>query len=128
MLDPTSLHVLDFFDAIRQLGVDGKMIVYGRSAQMFKEITRTRPLIKIPPGQWPDHEIDVFAFFQWQDGQPHAYVDDNFETNVKCLSKTGASPRYFDVHLDRDDALVWLDSEAIHFRGQREVKKPPANT
>lgn len=119
MVDPNSLHVLDFFDAVRQLGVDGKITAYGRPAQTFKDMARTEPLIPILPEQWRNHEIDVFTFFQWQNGQQHDYVEDNFETNLKCLPETGAIPRYFDIHLDRDDALIWLDSEAIHFRGRR---------
>lgn len=120
LLNPKSLHILDFFDAVRQAGVDGKVEISGRPTQTFVNMTKSQPLVPIASDKWITHEIDVFTFFKWKNGEQSDYADDNFETNVKCLPESGAEPRYFDIHLERAAALEWLDTEAIHFRGRRE--------
>ena len=102
------------------MGIDGVIKIYGRPAQLFSDLTQTEPLIEITPDQWKTHEIDVFSFFKEHGQDKVSYAHDNSVTNVKCLPESGAEPRYFDIHLDRNLAIEWLKNNGGDFRGRRD--------
>lgn len=120
-LDPESLHILDFFDGIRQLGVDGTVGIYGRPVHSFQELTQNEPLIRIPQDHWRSHEIDLISFFQWKHSKQCDYADDNYQTRVKGLVP-GQGESFADIYFDRAGALAWLQTDALAFRGRREKR------
>jgi len=122
ILDPTSSHVVDFFDAIRQLGVDGSVGIYGRPVHSFVDLTHDEPLIRISQDHWHSHRIDVFSFFKWRHSEQYDYAEDNFQTRVRGLTAAHGES-FADIHLDRTAALAWLQTDALAFRGRREKRE-----
>lgn len=123
ILDPNSLHVLDFFDGIRQLGVDGAAGIYGRPVHTFEKLTRHEPLVRIPEDHWRTHHIDIISFFKWANSLQYGYAEDNFETRVIGLTRNHGNVSFADIHLDRAGALAWLQTDALEFRGRREQRE-----
>lgn len=122
ILDPDSLHVLDLLDGIRQLGVDGVVRIYGRPVHGFQELTRNEPLIPIPADHWRSHKVCFFSCFKFRQSKHYDYAEDNFKTTVKGTG-TDTDETFADIHLDRVAAIAWLQSDALQFRGRREVRQ-----
>lgn len=106
----TSLHVLDLVDAIRQAGVDARLMFYGRpDRNMFRSLTEAEPLDAITREHWKEFQIEAMSFMR---------AEKNFD--IKTYSMRQSHEKGFaDVHVDRA-AIRWLRTEAEAWKGRRK--------
>jgi hypothetical protein len=106
-----SLHLIDLQDAIRQGASDDHLTVWGRLKRWnSEELLKNEILEKIPQEHWQTFYVHLFSALQ----------DDNFNTKSWTPSNTPAN--YLDLHVTRREASVWLDRDAVVFRGKRNQK------
>lgn len=110
-----NLHILDFTDALRQAGLDGELIFWGRpNRNSFESLTRQEPLHKIPPNFWQDFDIDGISLWM---------AEDNFVVRAQSGWQTHKKEEgYVDIHIDAAPALRWLKRTAPGYRGRRKKK------
>ena len=109
--DQHSLQLIDLQDAIRQGGLDGHLAVWGKLNRwpnaeqlMRKEVTE-----KIPADHWREFRVHLFG----------ALDNDNFRTYSWHVRPSSATElKYIDLHVNRPEAAIWLDRDAVAFRGK----------
>jgi hypothetical protein len=101
-----SLHLLDLQKAIRQGASDNHLIVWGRLKRWSnEELLKNEILEKIPPEHWRAFYVHLFP----------ALDGDNFHTKSWTPSQTPQN--YLDLHVNHREAAIWLDRDAVAFRG-----------
>jgi hypothetical protein len=102
-----SLHLLDLQKAIRQGASDNHLAVWGRLKRWSsEELLRNEILENIPLEHWRTFYVYLFP----------ALEGDNFHTKSWTPSETPQN--YLDLHVNRREAAIWLDRDAIVFRGK----------
>ena len=107
----TSLHILDFCDALRQGGLDGSIPFWGRRDQnIFDYLTRNEPLHPIRTDHWENFEIDPISLHK---------TADNFDVRTYCLRET-SQKGHVDIHTEKRLALRWLKQNERNFKGKQK--------
>lgn len=109
-VSPSSLHLIDLAQALRQGGLDETLVVWGRLHRYPRSeaLMRQEPLDKIPPTHWREFMPHLFP----------AMDGNNFNTKTWRPTSTETAAGYIDLHVDRLQALQWLKSEATRFKGK----------
>ena len=113
------LQYLDIFDAIRQHGLDGKIVVKGRKFNKMDVLMKNQPRQTIPPEHWKDYQINLWGAVDMKNGTPK---NDNYTTNSYKVT-TGDDHRsggYVDLQISGVDITKWLKNDAQEFKGRRE--------
>jgi hypothetical protein len=118
ILDASKLESLDFLDAFRQAALDGEVKAWGRPKRFFDSTTRHELLEEISQRHWKACRISVHSLMRQVKSQPVALNTDNF--GVCTHSDERGSAEYHDIHLDRESALRYLETEAEAYRGKRD--------
>jgi hypothetical protein len=104
-----SLHLLDLQDAIKQGASDGHLTLWGRLRRWNTEsLLRNEVLEKISPDYWRTFYVHLWP----------ACDSDNFHT--KSWNPDDKLQNYLDLHVNRPEAVIWLDRDAAAFRGKRK--------
>ena len=107
----TSLHILDFCDALRQGGLDGSIPFWGRpDRNIFDDLTRHEPLHEILNNHWENFEIDPIGFHE---------TNDNFDVRTYCITES-SQKGYVDIHTEKRLALRWLKQNESNFKGKQK--------
>jgi hypothetical protein len=103
-----SLHLIDLQKAIRQGASDSQITVWGRLNKWSnnENLVRNEILEKIPHEHWRAFYVHLFP----------ALDGDNFHTKSWTPSETPKN--YLDLHVNRPDAVIWLDRDAVTFKGK----------
>ncbi|MHB1218965.1 MAG: hypothetical protein ACYC1L_12285 [Alphaproteobacteria bacterium] len=105
----TSLHILDFTDAMGQTALDGILRLWGRPDRNdFMSLTKTERLQEILPDHFKDGEIDAISL--------HAATD-NFD--VQTRNVRNGTKGFRDIHFSTENLKTfWV--EADKFKGRRK--------
>lgn len=94
---------LEFTLAISQAGLDCHIELWGRKdIDAAEEIIRSNPLQPVHAGHWLEFAVEPVSFVSSTDN----YYTRSYE--FPSLEKKG----YLDLHLNREQALKWLDTTA----------------
>lgn len=94
-----------FMTRLRQAALSGEIRFWGRaSSAPLESFDAPSGLLPIMPAQWADHEFDVVMAL---------YGATNTETRLECQADIHELARatFFDLHLDRLQAMHWLRKE-----------------
>ena len=110
-----SMDPLDLEIGLRQAGADGSIHFWGRQAppHTSDRILDQYPLVKILPQHFEKYNLygAAVAFVAAPPSDTHL----NRETKTFVFSSDGGA--YIDLHVDRDEAIKWLQHAANSFRG-----------
>jgi hypothetical protein len=109
--DQHRLHLIDLQDALRQGGLDGHITVWGKLNRWpnAEQLMRKEVIDKIPTNHWREFRVHLFA----------ALDSDNFRTySWHFKPSSTAELRYIDLHVNRSEAAIWLDRNAVAFKGK----------
>jgi hypothetical protein len=111
-----SLQLIDLQDAIRQGALDGYLTVWGRLNRWpnAEQLMRKEVIEKIRTDHWSEFRVHLFA----------ALDNDNFRTYSWHITPSSAAERgYVDLHVNRPEAALWLDRDAVSFKGKTTSEK-----
>lgn len=102
--------VLDFRAGLQDAGRHGKLKFWGRGDKRGFPHSGTRePLRKIPKEHWSNFDIDILGLVLSVENM-----------NVSTYAKdAGGTLGYVDLHLERDTAMEWLESEVNKYAARR---------
>jgi len=108
-----SLEGQDLSDGLRQAAADGLVSVWGRP-RTGNSVASSAPLQIIDPAHWVDYRIsDV----------PLSSTTDNSLVFTYALRDPPRRGGYVDIHVDRPQALKWLRTGALAFKGRNEAAR-----
>jgi hypothetical protein len=91
---------------MRQAGIDGQLRFWGKRVPFAwnKDMVSHAPLIPIEKVYWIDHEIEAVRAI---------YMQNNAEiySEKQYQGDRDTTERFYDLHLDRQEALDWLRGE-----------------
>ena len=109
-ISPSSVHLVDLQDAMRQGGADNTLTIWGRANKWTsEELMRNELLERIPPDHWKEFFVNLLC----------APQGDNFHTKSWKPEKNTARLGYVDLYVDRSQATSWLHRDASSFKGRR---------
>jgi hypothetical protein len=108
-----SLHELDFLYGLRQDGSFGTLTFLGKTNRnSFESLTRNELLVQIHAEHWRDYEIDHRKAVQEQD---NFYM---WTLNKRAGAENMRAGGYADLHIDREQAIRWLQNSADSYKGR----------
>lgn len=94
--------VLEFCLAISQAALDGEVQFFGRKEEHISEAANRRQKLKpIPIEHWEEFNVEPIRFMS---------CDDNFSVMTYILGNP--TKGYRDLHVDREQAIQWLNTMA----------------
>jgi hypothetical protein len=114
--DQHVLQLIDLQDAIRQGGLDGHLTVWGKLNRWprAEQLMRKEVIEKIPAYHWREFRVHLIPVLD----------EDNFGTKSWHVSPSStAELGYIDLHVTRSEAAIWLDRDALAFRGKTTPEK-----
>ncbi|NWF36118.1 hypothetical protein [Mariprofundus sp. KV] len=112
-----SEQTLEFTLTVSQAALDCQIEFWGRKEiDAAEEVIRSNPLQPIPAGHWLEFAVEPVRFVTSTDN----YFTRSYE--FPSLEKKG----YLDLHLNREQALIWLDTTAESSRNP-DLKSQPTD-
>lgn len=110
----TSHTILDLCKELRQVASEGILELWGRAR------SDSDPLLLIPKEHWYEFRIDWVGAFELAapNGRIKGFAKDNFFVTSRDSNHPDRKA-YFDIHVNRSQALKWLNNNAKRFISKR---------
>tara|TARA_R110000744_G_scaffold84463_2_gene165299 strand:- start:479 stop:988 length:510 start_codon:yes stop_codon:yes gene_type:complete len=109
-IDGDNQHAFDFIRELRSAGTTNDVKFWGRKKLRYDFKSSDQPLIEIKAGYWHDFLIDVLTCLKIssKDGTASGLAENNIFTATGDDANREQQNRYFDIQLDRKQAMEWL--------------------